>query len=412
MKKKEKMQPITKNLSRKNRNEDDFNYAVQVTRIVMRMMGVWPIPSYASNVEKILTRLQNVICYFLFAVVVVPGLLQLFLKEHDFKRRVRLLGPILNCFIGCTKYSLLLHHAREIQYCLKQARQDWRDTVDSKDRNAMLSKAKVGRRFAIFTAAFMYVGGLSYRTIFPLVKGRVLTPMNTTVRVLACPSYFIKFDEQATPAYEIIYTLQFFSGLLAYSVTVGGVGLAAFFILHVCGQLRVLIGKIQRINDMSEPDDRVVEILFANIVEHQIKVKNFLKEVEETMRYVLLVEVVGCTIILCLAGYYVLWEYEASGVTAMLVLFMVFISFVISIFINCYVGQMLMDESMKFGSMTSTTNWHRLFHKRARSLILIMAVSNIPEKISAGKLIEMSLPTFNNIIRTSMAYFNLLRKFI
>ena len=47
--------------------------------------------------------------------------------------------------------------------------------------------------------------------------------------------------------------------------------------------------------------------------------------------------------------------------------------------------------------MTSTTNWHRLPHKRARTLILIMAISNIPAKISAGKMIEMSLPTFSNV---------------
>jgi len=47
--------------------------------------------------------------------------------------------------------------------------------------------------------------------------------------------------------------------------------------------------------------------------------------------------------------------------------------------------------------MTSTINWHRLSYKRARSLILIMAISNIPAKISAGRMMEMSLPTFSNV---------------
>lgn len=47
--------------------------------------------------------------------------------------------------------------------------------------------------------------------------------------------------------------------------------------------------------------------------------------------------------------------------------------------------------------MTSTTNWYRLPCKRARILILIIAISNIPTKISAGKMIEMSLPTFSNV---------------
>lgn len=255
-----------------NKDENDFNYAVQVTRIILQIIGAWPISRYTSSMGRVIIRLQNVFCYFLFAFVIVPGLLLMFLKEHDFKRRVRLLGPILNCWMGCVKYSLLVYHAREIQSCLKQARQDWRNTIDWRDRKAMLSKAKIGRKFAIFSAVFMYVGGLSYRTLVPLSKGRMLTPMNTTVRALACPSYFVKFDEQASPAYEIVFTLQFFSGLLTYSVTCGAAGLAAFFVMHVCGQLSVLIGKLQHLNDM-EPEDRAVTILLADIIEHQIKVK-------------------------------------------------------------------------------------------------------------------------------------------
>ncbi|XP_018046424.1 PREDICTED: odorant receptor 4-like [Atta colombica] len=398
--------------SSKNKYKNDFNYAVQVTRNVLRMIGVWPISSNASNVERIAIRLQNVSCYFLFTFIIVPSLLLIFLKEHDFKRSVRVLGPLLNCGMGCLKYSLIMYHAKEIQSCLKQVLHDWRDTVDWKNRKIMLSKAKIGRRFAIISAVFMYVGGLSYRTLVPLSKGRMLTSMNITVRALACPSYFVKFDEQTSPAYEIVFILQFFAGLITYSVTVGAAGLAAFFVMHICGQLSILIGKFKHLNDIPEPEDRPVAILLADIVEHQIKVKTFLKQVEETMRYILLVEMTGSTILLCLTMYYVIMEWERSDSTAMLTMFVILTSFTFSIFTNCYVGQLLTDQSIKVGSMTSTTNWHRLPHKKARTLILIMAVSNIPAKISAGKMIEMSLPTFSNIIKTSLAYFNLLRKFI
>ncbi|XP_036147247.1 odorant receptor 33a isoform X3 [Monomorium pharaonis] len=74
------------------------------------------------------------------------------------------------------------------------------------------------------------------------------------------------------------------------------------------------------------------------------------------------------------------------------------VSLTFSIFTNCYVGQLLTDQSSKFGLMASTMNWYRLPHKRTRSLILIMAISNIPAKISAGKLIDMSLLTFSNCL--------------
>ncbi|XP_025265282.1 uncharacterized protein LOC109610063 isoform X2 [Camponotus floridanus] len=322
-------------------SENHFNYAVQVTRVILRMIGVWPIPKFASNAEKIAIRLQNVICYFLFAFIIVPGLLLIFLKERDVKRKVRLIGPLLNCWMGCMKYSLFIYHAKKIQSCLEQIQQDWQSTVNWNDRQAMLSKARIGRKFAIFSAAFMYIGGLSYRSIVPLSKGRMLTPMNTT--------------------------------------------------------LSVLIGKLQQLNDMAEPEDRTIATLLANIVEHQIKVKNFLKQVEGAMQFIWLMEIVGSTILLCLVGYYVIMDWESSDSTAMLTMFVVLISFTISIFTNCYVGQLLTDQSIKVGLITSTINWYCLSYRRARSLILIMAISNIPIKISAGGMMEMSLPTFSNV---------------
>lgn len=256
-----------------NRQQSDLNYAVQVTRVILRMIGLWPISKVASKAERIAIRLLNIFCYLLFAFILVPGLLLVFLKERDLKRRVRLSGPLLNCWIGCMKYGLLMYHSKEIQTCLEQTQQDWQNVLDWNDRKVMLSKAKMGRKLVIFSAAFMYIGGLSYRTLMPLSKGRMLTPMNTTVRALACPSYFVKFDEQTSPAYEIVFTLQFFAGLVTYSVTCGAAGLAAFLIMHVCGQLAVLIGKLQCLNDMPEPEDRAVATLLADIVEHQIKIK-------------------------------------------------------------------------------------------------------------------------------------------
>ncbi|XP_012230121.1 odorant receptor Or2-like [Linepithema humile] len=407
------MKPIAAHWSKRlqiNSHKNDFNYAARVVRVILRIIGAWPISKFASKAEKIAVCLQNVLCYFLFAFILVPGLLLVFLKERDFKRKVRMLAPLLNCGMGTLKYSLLVYHAKEIQDCIEQVRQDWKNAENKNDRKMMLSKASIGRKFAIFSASIMYIGGMSYRTIVPLSKGRMLTPMNTTVRALACPSYFIRIDEQASPAYEIIFTLQFFAGFFTYSVTCGAAGLAAFFIMHVCGQLSILVSKLQRLNDM-EPEDRAIATLLADIVEHQIKVKNFSKQIEEVMQYIWLVEIVGSTVLLCLSGYYIIMEWERSDSTASLTMFVMLTSFTFSIFTFCYVGQLLTDQSIKIGLMISTTNWYRFPHKRARTLIIIIAISNIPAKISAGKMIEMSLVTFGNIVKTSLAYFNLLRKF-
>ena len=42
-------------------------------------------------------------------------------------------------------------------------------------------------------------------------------------------------------------------------------------------------------------------------------------------------------------------------------------------------------------------NWYHLSTKHMRSLILIIAMSNYPMKLMAGKMIEMSLATFTGV---------------
>lgn len=82
--------------------------------------------------------------------------------------------------------------------------------------------------------------------------------------------------------------------------------------------------------------------------------------------------------------------------------------------------------------MSITLNWYRFPMKKARNLILIIIMSNYPIKLTAGKIVDISLATFtdvriknldfcitfaiyggNNIfqiIKASVGYLNVLRK--
>ena len=42
-------------------------------------------------------------------------------------------------------------------------------------------------------------------------------------------------------------------------------------------------------------------------------------------------------------------------------------------------------------------DWYRLPNKTVQDLILVMAMSNSPMKISAGRIIYLSLATFGNV---------------
>ncbi|XP_011705952.1 PREDICTED: uncharacterized protein LOC105461168 [Wasmannia auropunctata] len=54
-------------------------------------------------------------------------------------------------------------------------------------------------------------------------------------------------------------------------------------------------------------------------------------------------------------------------------------------------------------------DWHRLSGRKGLDLILIIAASNTSIKLTAGNLFELSLSTFGNVVKTSVAYLNMLR---
>lgn len=44
-----------------------------------------------------------------------------------------------------------------------------------------------------------------------------------------------------------------------------------------------------------------------------------------------------------------------------------------------------------------TLDWYRIPHKTARGLVLVIAVSSVPVKITAGKFMDLSLNSFGAV---------------
>ncbi|XP_015179319.1 PREDICTED: odorant receptor 43a-like [Polistes dominula] len=387
--------PIVMN---KNRNELALNYSVKIGRGILRIIGGWPLDDETSIVEKIYSYFANAFCYFLFTFILLPGLLRIFVIEQNVRIRLKIFGPLCTCSINATKYSILMTRGKKIKECMKHVKDDWKKVVLEKDYESMMSHAKVGRTLAVMSASFIYGAGMSYRTILPLSKGKMIIG-NLTIRPLACPSYFVIFNEQETPAYELVFFGQFLAGFAVYSVACGVCGLATFLIMHVCGQLEILMRMMRDIVDEKNDNDSDPDKRIAEVIQHQTRARNFVKDVEEILQYMCMVEILGCTSL----------EWENSDTTGLVTYFIFLLSFAFNMFIFCYIGELLSEQGMKVGVTSCTLNWNRLPTKSARSLVLIILASNHPIKIVAGKLMDMSLSNFNNIIKTAVGYFNILR---
>ncbi|KAF7993061.1 hypothetical protein HCN44_005842 [Aphidius gifuensis] len=250
-----------------------------------------------------------------------------------------------------------------------------------------------GRFITIICAAFMYGGGFFYHTIMPFAVGSFVTSDNKTIKPLTYPVYDPLFSAQETPNYQIVFTLQWFAGFVMYSITIGACSLAAVFAFHACGQLKIVISRLDNFVDLNHNIDDVLKKKMADIIERHLRTLRFIVRVEEILNELNLIEFLGCTFNICMLVYYFMS-----------------ISFTFNIFIFCYIGEMLTQQGLKVGwAAYNNINWYELSRKNSRGIILIMAISNNPCSLTAGKMTSLSYASFCSVIRSSMAYLNILR---
>lgn len=256
-----------------NKNyENDINYTVELNRLVSRLLGIWPYTETRSrSLENVKRYPIILLCYFFLFCEMIPAVLYILIIEKDTRIRIKLMAPVIFTAIAIVKYTNLLFYQNLVRQCLMRVEDDWRNVVDESARDTMIGKAKISRQLFILCSVFMYSTGVSFRTIMPLTKGKIITADNITIRHLPCPSHFVIFNARRSPAYEIVFVMQFFSGFIKYTITVAICGLAALLAMHICAQLEILMNRMK--NLVNERDVSNVDEKLAIAVEHQIKIR-------------------------------------------------------------------------------------------------------------------------------------------
>ncbi|XP_017759713.1 PREDICTED: odorant receptor 4-like [Eufriesea mexicana] len=387
----------------------DFQYSTQINRWFLKPIGIWPMLTESTRTEKLVVKLLILTCHLLIILTVAPCVLYILFEDTSLKVRMKAIGPMSHWLMGELNYCCLLMRSRNIEHCIIHVEHDWQTVEKVSDREIMLKSAKFGRFIACIAALCMHSGVLSYNAItgFQKIVFYIGNDSYSMYR-LPCPFYTNLLDVRFSPMNEIMFVLQFLSGFIVTSITVGACGLAAVLAMHACGQLSVVMSKLDNLVDTKEEkeEQKVARQKLGSIVEHHLRTLSFLCYIEKVMNMICLVELVGCTMNMCLIKYYLLTE-KSKKVLATYVI--VYVSMIFNIFIFCYIGEIITEQCKEVGEKVYMTEWYRLPHKTARSLVMIISRSNVVIQITAGKFIQISIVTFGAVFKTSFAYLNVIR---
>ncbi|XP_032689623.1 odorant receptor 82a-like [Odontomachus brunneus] len=389
----------------------DISYTYELNRFFLRILGVWP---YANKKFCLLQKLRKSVlifgCYFILCCDLISILLYIFVVQKETHARIKIIGVVLFTIVSIFKYSNMLYVENQMKDCLACVEKDFQSVTSSTARNTMLFHARTGRRLLILCGIFMYGGGMTYRTAIPLSREKIVTAQNITIRPLPCPAYYVVFDSQISPTYEIVFFVQCLTGFLKYTITVAGCGIAALFTMHIVAQLDILMVLMNNLTVKHELEH--VNKKLSVIVQHQIKIRNFLDMVQGVVHFSSFVELMACTSIICLMIYCLIMEWEASNAVAICTYCILVISFIFNIFVYCFIGEQLSEKGEEVALTACTLDWHLLPDANARALILIMLMCNKTMKLRAGNFLELSFRTFGSVVKTAVGYLNLLRSVV
>ncbi|XP_053972581.1 odorant receptor 4-like isoform X1 [Hylaeus volcanicus] len=391
--------------------ENDIRYAFQLCLWILKPIGIYPfIYSRANRLERMVSVVLISICCLVVQFVIVPFGYYILFYEKDMNTRIKFLGPLAFCVTSFFKYGYLSLKGRAFERCIVHVERDWRLLRDQDHRAIMIRHVTMSRNLITLCAAFMYTGGLSYHTIMPLLSKNVVNE-NVTIRPLTYPGYEAFFDIQESPTYEIVYCMHCIYVLVIGNITMAAYSLTAVFTSHACGQIEIQTSRLEHLTNEKRSPRKYAsyENHIAIVVRNHVKILRFTKDVEKAMQEILLMEVVMSTLLICLLEYYCMMEWETSDSIAILTYVILLTSFIFSIAIYCYVGELLLGQGDKIATASYKIDWYNLSGRTARGIVLVLAVSKYPPKLTAGKIFDLSLNTFGVVLKSSLVYLNMLR---
>ncbi|KAL6441764.1 hypothetical protein ACFW04_003689 [Cataglyphis niger] len=89
----------------------------------------------------------------------------------------------------------------------------------------------------------------------------------------------------------------------------------------------------------------------------------------------------------------------------------IYIAQLIHLFLQFWQAQFLLDYSVLPYESICKANWYYTSNRCRKLLLLIMSRTVVPCRITAGKVMTLSIESFSVVLKTSMSYFTMLRSF-
>ncbi|XP_058808740.1 uncharacterized protein LOC131674230 [Phymastichus coffea] len=395
-----------------------FDVEMGPSRRVMRFLGIYPDPNKKYNLAS---RLHFLIPAFVMLYFCnVPQSLKVIEVWGDLNAVLDVLtGSDIPIGVSCFKLLSLRYNVDVLSRLTSSMSDDWKSSKTKEELEAMWKRAKLGRLMSIIqislsgaTISAYFIGALFVFISEQKQYYKFDNNKTDKIRTLYLKSVFL-YDVSRSPMFEITWILQVFSALFAATSFSSVDAFFGVLVLHLCGQLRNLQEDMKRLSlaPTNSSIRQCYSVILSRIVQRYEYLESFAKDIEDTFNATFLVQMIVSSVVLCLQGYQlVMLTSTEDGIPFIDLMFMIWFTllFLFSLFIYCYVSEVLRKESTRVADAAYEIDWYNLPVAKSKPLIMIMLKARQPFKITAGKFADISLELYCSILKTSASYLSML----
>ncbi|XP_070165793.1 odorant receptor 83a-like isoform X7 [Polyergus mexicanus] len=335
-----------------------------IPKVYMTIAGVWPY-------HRLRDRCICFVPMFTFCFsILIPQLLYV-LNAMDLDDIFEGLPSVLISIIFSYKIANMMFNNKHIKSCLKMMEEDWLSLNTDVERVILARHSEYGRYLTIFYAIFMNITSFFY-----LMKPVIMTLLEDNAA-----------NVKKSP--------------------ISGASKLPFQVEHMLED----IGKDSDANFHMKLD-KIKDIHYhkaLNCLRRHLNVIKFAKLIESTFTNIFLISINLNMVIGSICGIQVVMNLSnARDIAAPLA---IYIAQLIHLFLQFWQAQFLLDYSTIPYESICRGNWYYTSKRCRKIFLLIMNRTMSPCKLTAGKIMTLSIESFAAVLKTSMSYFTVLRSF-
>ncbi|XP_072752164.1 odorant receptor 10-like [Anoplolepis gracilipes] len=386
----------------------DFVWAVELNRPSLELIGLWP---KADGISKrnlgsnIRAAFAFTMITFVLGVPLVHALMRVWgdmtLMIDNLRVTLPVLTIILRFVIMRQKQSVLLS-------LINMMREDWMTLQLDAEKDVMTKRMRIARLIIICVyvlTVFMFI----VLAIFPLfgLSFREHTNLTDRNKPLPLQTYYF-YDTDKSPLFELTYLSQVIATLVAIIIYFSVDTFFGFLILHICGQLENFRHRLVTLVAGKEFN----KILRYHILTH-LRLIRYANNMEDIFTLIMLGAIIYFGIIFCLAIFVLLVminneKINAANFSRVCYMIESIIIFFVQMFLYCYGGELITEQCEAVYRAVCELKWYKWESKQAKSLIILMLQIQEPFRITAGKIVPLTMTTFCSLLKTSAGYISCL----